>query len=293
MRINRTNPEQPAAQPVQSHAPLKAQTEVNGFELPEQEIPKENQKEPTKAAKPPKPKKEKPAKKPRRQPVEEVARTGMDALRYGALKPVGLTDPRTDRRPWAAVQLRAENAQATAYNLVGFQTNLRFGEQERVFRMIPGLEHAEFSRFGVMHRNTFVDTPHVLTRTLALPRHPQVHLAGQVTGTEGYLEAVASGLFVALAVYAELAGLAAPCLPKHSFIGALFDYATDPETQDYQPMHVNHGILEPIEPKIKNKQQRQAANAKRGLDALEGYVAQRCDLFADAGAVAPADGCGQ
>ena len=227
------------------------------------------------------------------QPVEEVARTGMDALRYGALKPVGLTDPRTDRRPWAAVQLRAENAQATAYNLVGFQTNLRFGEQERVFRMIPGLEHAEFSRFGVMHRNTFVDTPHVLTRTLALPKHPQVHLAGQVTGTEGYLEAVASGLFVALAVYAELAGLEAPCLPKHSFIGALFDYATDPATQDYQPMHVNHGILEPIEPKIKNKVQRQAANAKRGLDTLEGYVAQRSDLFEESRVAAPADGRGQ
>ena len=213
------------------------------------------------------------------QPVEEVARTGMDALRYGALKPVGLVDPRCGRRPWAAVQLRAENAQASAFNLVGFQTNLRFGEQERVFRMIPGLEHAEFSRFGVMHRNTFVDTPHVLTKTLALPKHPQVHLAGQLTGTEGYLEAVASGLFAALAVYAELVGAKPPCLPKHSFIGALFDYATDPATQDYQPMHVNHGILEPIEPKIKNKSQRQAANAKRGLEALSAYVAARPDLF--------------
>ena len=220
------------------------------------------------------------------QPVEEVARTGMDALRYGALKPVGLTDPRTGRRPWAAVQLRAENAQATAYNLVGFQTNLRFGEQERVFRMIPGLENAEFARFGVMHRNTFVDTPHVLTRTLGLPKRPGVHMAGQVTGTEGYLEAVASGLFVALAVYAELAGVEAPCLPKHSFLGALFDYATDPATQDYQPMHVNHGILEPIEPKIRNKTERQLANAKRGLDALEAYVASRADLFGDNAKVA-------
>lgn len=216
------------------------------------------------------------------QPVEEVARTGMDALRFGALKPVGLTDPRTGRRPWAAVQLRAENAQASAYNLVGFQTNLRFGEQERVFRMIPGLEHAEFARFGVMHRNTFVDTPHVLTRTLALPKRPQVHLAGQLTGTEGYLEAVASGLFVALAVYAELAGLPAPCLPRHSFLGALFDYATDPATQDYQPMHVNHGILEPIEPKIRNKQQRQLANAERALAELRAYVDSRQDLFGGA-----------
>ncbi len=213
------------------------------------------------------------------QPVEEVARTGMDALRFGALKPVGLTDPRTDRRPWAAVQLRAENAQATAYNLVGFQTNLRFGEQERVFRMIPGLENAEFSRYGVMHRNTFVDTPHVLTRTLGVPSLPGVHLAGQLTGTEGYLEAVASGLFVALAVYAELAGLSEPRLPKHSFLGALFDYTTCPETQGYQPMHVNHGILEPIEPKIRNKKERQAANAARALEELKAYVAQRGDLF--------------
>ena len=213
------------------------------------------------------------------QPVEEVARTGTDALRFGALKPVGLTDPRTGRRPWAAVQLRAENAQASAYNLVGFQTNLRFGEQERVFRMIPGLEHAEFSRFGVMHRNTFVDTPHVLTRTLALPRRPQVHLAGQLTGTEGYLEAVASGLFAALAVYAELEGLPAPLLPKHSFLGALFDYATDPATQGYQPMHVNHGILEPIEPKIRNKAQRQEANAQRALSAMRSFVASRPELF--------------
>lgn len=217
------------------------------------------------------------------QPVEEVARTGKDALRFGALKPVGLTDPRTGRRPWAAVQLRAENTPPTAYNLVGFQTNLRFGEQERIFRMIPGLEHAEFSRYGVMHRNTFVDAPHALTRTLGVPLRPGVHLAGQLTGTEGYLEAVASGLFVALAVYAELAGLEAPTLPKHSFLGALFDYATDPATQDYQPMHVNHGILEPIEPKIKKKKERQLANAQRALDAMRSFVAKRSDLF-DVGA---------
>ena len=213
------------------------------------------------------------------QPVEEVARTGLDALRYGALKPVGLIDPRTQRRPWAAVQLRAENAQGTAYNLVGFQTNLKFGEQERVFRMIPGLEHAEFSRFGVMHRNTFVDTPHVLTKTLAIPSNPNVHLAGQLTGTEGYLEAVASGLFVALNVYAQLTGAPSVILPKHSFLGALFDYATDPACEDYQPMHVNHGILEPIEPKIKNKTARHEANAMRALDELRAYVEQRQDVF--------------
>lgn len=216
------------------------------------------------------------------QPIEEVARTGMDSLSHGALKPVGLTDPRTGRRPWAAVQLRAENAAGTAYNLVGFQTNLRFGEQERVFRMIPGLEHAEFSRYGVMHRNTFVDTPHALTKTLALPKHPQVHLAGQVTGTEGYVEAIASGLFSALAVYAELTGVAAPELPEDTLFGCLLDYATDSQTEDYQPMHVNYGIIEPIVPKIRNKSQRKAAYARRAHEAIDAYVRQRPDLFFEA-----------
>ena len=127
------------------------------------------------------------------QPAEEVARTGTDAIRFGAMKPVGLTDPRTGRRPWAAVQLRTENAEHTAYNLVGFQTNLTFGEQRRVFRMIPGLENAEFFRYGVMHRNTFVDAPHVLDATFAVPG-TRVRLAGQITGTEGYLEAVAPAI---------------------------------------------------------------------------------------------------
>ena len=136
------------------------------------------------------------------QPAEEVARTGHDAIRFGAMKPVGLTDPRTGRRPWAAVQLRSENAEGTAYNLVGFQTNLTFGEQKRVFRMIPGLENAEFFRYGVMHRNTFVDAPRVLDGSFAVPG-TRVRLAGQITGTEGYTEAVASGLFAAL----ELTGV--------------------------------------------------------------------------------------
>lgn len=213
------------------------------------------------------------------QPVEEVARSGLDALRFGALKPVGLTDPRTQKRPWAAVQLRAENADCSAYNLVGFQTNLLFGEQERVFRMIPGLENAIFSRFGVMHRNTFIDTPHCLTESLALPHKPYVHFAGQVTGTEGYMEAIASGLFVALCVYAELENLPACCLPEHTLFGSLLAYATNSQTQDYQPMHVNYGILEPVQPKIRNKAQRYAANAKRAQTELNAYIASRNDLF--------------
>ena len=220
------------------------------------------------------------------QPVEEVARTGEGALSHGALKPVGLVDPRTGRRPWAVVQLRAENAARSAYNLVGFQTNLRFGEQERVFRMIPGLEHAEFSRYGVMHRNTFIDTPHALTRELALPSRPELHFAGQVTGTEGYLEAVASGLFAALCVYAELAGLPEPELPPETLFGSLLAYATDPGTEDYQPMHVNYGILEPLVPEVRGKHERKAAYARRARASIDAFVEKRRDLFADA--VAPA-----
>ncbi|MCD8200257.1 MAG: methylenetetrahydrofolate--tRNA-(uracil(54)-C(5))-methyltransferase (FADH(2)-oxidizing) TrmFO [Coriobacteriaceae bacterium] len=214
------------------------------------------------------------------QPIEEVARTGPEALSHGALKPVGLTDPRTGRRPWAAVQLRAENTQRSAYNLVGFQTNLKFGEQQRVFSMIPGLEHAEFSRFGVMHRNTFVDAPHVLTKTLALPENPSIHLAGQLTGTEGYMEAVASGLFVALAVFAQMKDLPAPQLPPETLFGALLAYASDPQTQDYQPMHVNYGIIPPITPPVRNKAQRHAAYAHRAHAAIDAFVAERTDLFA-------------
>lgn len=154
------------------------------------------------------------------QPIEEVARTGHDSIRFGALKPVGLTDPRTGRRPWAAVQLRAENVQRSAYNLVGFQTNLTWPEQRRVFRMIPGLEQAEFLRYGVMHRNSFVDTPHALDPTFAIPG-TRVRLAGQITGTEGYVEAMASGLLAALNTYADLAGLPYPKLPVTGALGSL------------------------------------------------------------------------
>ncbi len=205
------------------------------------------------------------------QPVEEIARTGMDALRYGPLKPVGLEDPRTGRRPWAVVQLRAENAALTAYNLVGFQTNLRHGEQERVFRMIPGLEHAEFERFGVMHRNTFVDSPHVLGPGFEVPGRPGVRLAGQLTGTEGYCEAIASGMLAALATYASLIEADIPPLPTTSVLGSLVHYATDPETQGYQPMHVNYGIIEPLPNRIKGKQLRYRAYAKRAREAILAY----------------------
>ena len=208
------------------------------------------------------------------QPIEEIARKGADAPRFGTCKPVGLTDPATGRRPWAAVQLRAENAQGTAYNLVGFQTNLTFGEQKRVFRMIPGLQNAEFARYGVMHRNTFIQAPRLLDRDLRLRGvDAPVYVAGQLSGTEGYCEAIASGLMCALFVYAQLKGMQAPLLPVEAAFGALLDYATDPATQDYQPMHVNFGILKPLDQHIRNKGMRYAAYAERGSRAMEGYVA--------------------
>lgn len=212
------------------------------------------------------------------QPVEEVARTGLDSLRFGALKPVGLTDPRSGRRPWAAVQLRAENADRTAYNLVGFQTNLAWPEQKRVFRMIPGLGEAEFFRYGVMHRNSFLDAPRVLDRTFALPG-TTVRLAGQITGTEGYTEAIASGLLAALNTYADLTGAAHVELPRTGALGSLVAYATDPATSPYQPMHVNFGIVPPLAGGRLKKRERYAAYAVRARHDLEAYVAARPDLF--------------
>ena len=214
------------------------------------------------------------------QPAEEVARTGHDALRFGAMKPVGLIDPRTSHRPWAAIQLRAENRERTSYNLVGFQTNLTFPEQRRVFRMVPGLEDAEFFRYGVMHRNTFVDAPHVLDGTFAVPG-TMVRLAGQITGTEGYMEAVASGLLAALNTVADLTGAPSVQLPETGALGALVHYATNPATEAYQPMHVNFGLVPPLaDGKRRSKRDRYAAYADRALADLKRYLATRGDLFA-------------
>ena len=212
------------------------------------------------------------------QPVEEVARKGIDAARYGAMKPVGLTDPRTGRRPWAVVQLRPENADCTSYNLVGFQTNLTWPEQKRVFRLIPGLENAEFFRYGVMHRNSFVDAPRVLDDTFAIPG-TKTRLAGQICGTEGYTEAIASGLLAALNTFADVSGLEHVRLPRTGALGSLVSYATNPATSPYQPMHVNFGIVPPLEgPRLK-KRERYARYADRAITDLSAYVAERNDLF--------------
>ncbi len=212
------------------------------------------------------------------QPVEEIARTGHDAPRFGALKPVGLIDPRSGRRPWAAVQLRAETADKQAYNLVGFQTNLTWPEQKRVFSMIPGLEHAEFLRYGVMHRNSFIDSPHVLDKTFAVPG-TTLRFAGQITGTEGYVEAIASGLLAGLNTFAQLNGFAAVELPRTGSLGSLVAYATDPATTGYQPMHVNFGVYEPLPSPPKNKGERRSAMAARAVEDARAYAASRPDLF--------------
>lgn len=212
------------------------------------------------------------------QPVEEIPRKSPDALRFGALKPVGLKDPRTGMRPWAVVQLRAENEARTAYNLVGFQTNLTWDEQRRVFRMIPGLEEAEFFRYGVMHRNSFVDSPHVLDRGFRIP-DTRARLAGQITGTEGYVEAIASGLFAALNTYAELRGLPEVSLPVTSAFGSLVAYASDPATVDYQPMHVNFGLLPPLPDAPRKKDMRRHLQAERAREDMAAFVASRPDLF--------------
>ena len=212
------------------------------------------------------------------QPIEEVARTGHDTLRHGALKPVGIVDPRTGSRPWAVIQLRAENSSHTAYNLVGFQTNLTWPEQRRVFRLIPGLESAEFLRYGVMHRNSFVDAPHALDPTFRIPG-TDVRLAGQITGTEGYVEAMASGLLAALNVYADLTGAPAATLPETGSLGSLVRYATDPATSGYQPMHVNFGLYPPLENAPRNKAARHAALVERARRDLEVFLGERADLF--------------
>ncbi|MDR3136401.1 MAG: methylenetetrahydrofolate--tRNA-(uracil(54)-C(5))-methyltransferase (FADH(2)-oxidizing) TrmFO [Coriobacteriales bacterium] len=212
------------------------------------------------------------------QPVEEVARTGPESLRHGALKPFGLCAPDCVKPPYAVVQLRAENPAKTAYNLVGFQTNLTFGEQQRIFRLIPGLAQARFSRLGVMHRNTFINAPHALGSTLELPANPRIRFAGQLTGTEGYTEAIASGLFAALNCYARILDVPPVHLPAHSCFGALLAYATNPDTRDYQPMHVNYGIMEPLASPPRQKRQRYAAYSLRALQALANFKAVRSEL---------------
>ena len=201
-------------------------------------------------------------------PVEVMARRGEDTLRYGPLKPVGLPDPKTGRDPYAVVQLRKDNAAGTVYNLVGFQTHLRFPEQKRVFSMIPALANAEFIRYGVMHRNTFLDSPRLLDRTYADRRNPLVAFAGQMTGVEGYVESTASGYLAAVCMAARLKGEPIPDFPRETAIGALAAYISDPSVTDFQPMNINFGLLPPLGRKVKGKAAKNLAIAERALSAL-------------------------
>ncbi len=199
-------------------------------------------------------------------PVEVLARRGADSIRFGPLKPVGLRDPRTGHRPWAVVQLRKENREGTLYNLVGFQTNLKFGEQKRVFSMIPALKNAEFIRYGVMHRNSFINSPKLLNRDLSLKENDSIFFAGQLSGVEGYMESAASGIVAAINAVNKLEGKPAFILPRFSMIGALLDYITDESVENFQPMGANFGILPSLENHIRDKKERYMALSNRSLE---------------------------
>ena len=199
-------------------------------------------------------------------PVEVLAKRGEDSIRFGPLKPVGLIDPRTGHRPWAAVQLRKENAAGTLYNMVGFQTNLKFSEQKRVFSLIPGLENAEFMRYGVMHRNTFINSPRLLSPNLSLKKNPNVFFAGQISGVEGYMESAASGIVAGINAVNFYLGKNPLVLPDFTMIGALLNYICDETVENFQPMGANFGILPPLENHIRDKKERYGALSMRSLN---------------------------
>jgi len=202
-------------------------------------------------------------------PVEVMARRGFETLRYGPLKPVGLTDPRTGKEPYAVVQLRQDNAAKSVFNLVGFQTHLKFPEQKRVFSMIPALRNAEFVRYGVMHQNTFLQSPKLLDRYYADRRNPLVAFAGQMTGVEGYVESAASGLLAALAMAAKVQGKEPPQFPQTTAIGALALYISDERIENFQPMNINFSIIAPLEQRIRKKAEKNLAIANRALAVIE------------------------
>lgn len=201
-------------------------------------------------------------------PIEKLAKRGLDAPRFGPMKPVGLVDPNTGHRPWACVQLRRENSKGTMFNLVGFQTNLKFGEQKRVFSMIPGLENAEFVRYGVMHRNSFLNSPKLLNSDFSLRSNPNIFFAGQITGVEGYMESAASGIMAGINAVRRAEGEEPLVLSEYNMIGALSQYISDESVTNFQPMGANFGILPPIEPKIRDKRERYMALANRALEQL-------------------------
>ncbi|HEY4086842.1 MAG TPA: methylenetetrahydrofolate--tRNA-(uracil(54)-C(5))-methyltransferase (FADH(2)-oxidizing) TrmFO [Bryobacteraceae bacterium] len=206
-------------------------------------------------------------------PIEEIARRGRDTLRFGPMKPMGLTDPRTGRRPWAAVQLRLENLRADSYNLVGFQNHLRFAEQKRIMRLIPGLENAEFLRFGQIHRNTYINSPELLNATLQLRDHPNVFFAGQISGVEGYVESIATGLAAGRLAAEYLAGRELKPFPRESAIGSLLHYISHADPKRYQPANIAFDLLPPLENPSRDRRERQIAVCERAARSFEAYVA--------------------
>ena len=202
-------------------------------------------------------------------PVEVMARRGVDTLRYGPMKPVGLVDPRTGRENYAVVQLRRDNADGTIYNIVGFQTHLTWGEQKRVFSMIPALRNAEFVRYGVMHRNTYLNSPRLLDRYYRLRSEQRISFAGQMTGVEGYVESAASGMLVGIETAARVLGLESVDFPQETAIGALGLYISGGSVGDFQPMNINFGIIKPLEYRVKGKRNKNAEISKRSLAIIE------------------------
>ena len=206
-------------------------------------------------------------------PIEVMAQRGADTIRYGPLKPVGLRDPRTGHRPWAVLQLRRENAAGTLFNLVGFQTNLKFGEQKRVFSMIPALHDAEFVRYGVMHRNTFLDAPRILDADFSVRERPLLFFAGQITGVEGYMESAASGLLAGRNLARRLLWKEPFIPPEETMLGALCRHVAEPNG-NYQPMGANFGILPPLPERIRDKKARYEAIAARAVDAMQRAIGE-------------------
>lgn len=205
-------------------------------------------------------------------PIESMAKRGLDTMRFGPLKPVGLIDPRTGQEPWAVVQLRQDNSAASLYNMVGFQTRLKWGEQKRVFSMIPGLENAEFERYGVMHRNTFINSPRLLDAAYRLRTRKNIFFAGQITGVEGYIESTASGMVAGLNAARQYKGMADLIFPASTAIGALAQYVSNPANTRFQPMNVNFGIMEPLEQRIRDKKEKYRRMAERAIGLIKEYA---------------------